>query len=340
MQLTCPLPNETLQEKVLLSMGGGGRHMARLLSDVFFKHFDNEHAQRRHDSAVFRAPGKKVAFTCDGHVVRPMFFPGGNIGSLCIHGTVNDLACAGARPRYLSAGFILEEGLSIDELDRVCASMRRAADEVGAQIVTGDTKVVERGKGDGIFITVTGLGDVIAPKPVGPERIREEDVILVSGDIGRHGIAIMAKREGLSFETELKSDSAAVWPTVEALIRGGIDLHCLRDLTRGGLGAALIELAQTRNLTFEVEESAIPVDPAVAGACEILGLEPLFVACEGRFAAIVSKEQQEEALEIMGPDASCIGSIVAGEGCLIAKGALGNKRTVILPSGEQLPRIC
>lgn len=340
MQLTCPIPKDQTDQKVLLSMGGGGRHMQQLLENVFFKHFDNPVAKRRHDSAVFDTPGQKLAMTTDGHVVRPMFFPGGNIGSLAIHGTVNDLACSGARPRYLSVGFILEEGLPISELHEVCASMRRAADEVGALLVTGDTKVVERGKGDGIFITVTGMGPVIAKPPIEPARIAERDVVIVSGDIGRHGIAVMAKREGLSFETELLSDSAPIWPTVEKLIEADIDLHCLRDLTRGGMGAALIEIATTRGLTIEIHEPEIPVDPAVSGACEILGLDPIFVACEGRFAAVIPAAQKDVALEIMGSQAHCIGEVKSGGAGLIARGALGNRRTVVLPSGEQLPRIC
>lgn len=339
MELSCPLPHENT-EKVLLSMGGGGRHMARLLEDVFFKHFDNAHARHRHDASVFSTGGKPMAMTCDGHVVRPLFFPGGNIGSLAIHGTVNDLACGGARPQYFSVGFILEEGLPLAQLEQACISMRAAADEVGALLVTGDTKVVERGRCDGMYITVTGVGEVMASTPIEPASINENDVIVVSGDIGRHGIAVMASREGLSFETELLSDSAAIWPAVKALIDAKLKIHCIRDLTRGGLGAALHEMATTSERHFHIEEATIPVEPAVAGACEILGLEPLFVACEGRFAVVLPEDSKDDALRILGPEARCIGRVSGQGGKVTLRAALGTTRTMLLPSGEQLPRIC
>jgi hydrogenase expression/formation protein HypE len=280
-------------------------------------------------------------------VVRPIEFPGGNIGSLAVHGTANDLAMCAARPQWMSVGFIIEEGLPIETLKRMVDSMRAAANELGIQIVTGDTKVVERGKGDCLYINTSGIGKVLSPHPVGPASICDGDVILLSGDIGRHGMAIMAHREGLEFETTIKSDSAHLWPTVRAFLSEGIELHCLRDLTRGGLAAALLELAASAKKGFLVNERAIAVREDVRGACELLGLDPMHVANEGRMVVIVPEAQAEVTLQTLkgmapgGRHAAVIGTVGSGDpGVVRLRSLIGVERILDRPSGEQLPRIC
>jgi len=337
---------------VLLAHGGGGRLMQQLLEDVFLPAFGNPILLRRHDGAVLGLPesatagGPRLAFTTDSYVVRPLFFPGGDIGTLAVNGTVNDLAMCGARPLWLSAGFILEEGLDVEELRRIVSSMRAAADAAGVTVVTGDTKVVDKGKGDGVFINTAGVGVLEAPMPIEPASVRPGDAILLSGDVGRHGIAILAARESLGFESRIESDCAPVAAPALDLVREGVAVHCLRDLTRGGLGAALVEIAETSRKRLAVDEDQVPVRDDVAAACEILGLDPLYVANEGRFVAFVGRADADRAIEILRRHPVSAGACLIGEvagaddGLVTMKTRLGPSRLVDLPSGEQLPRIC
>jgi hydrogenase expression/formation protein HypE len=343
--LTCPAPTGT-DETVQLAHGGGGRAMARLIDSVVRPAFDDAELERRHDGAALDLDGP-VAFTTDSYVVRPLVFPGGDIGTLAVNGTVNDLAMCGARPLYLSVGLILEEGLPLDILRRVLASMRDAATTAGVRLVTGDTKVVDRGKADGMFINTAGLGRIIAPSPISPASVRPGDAVILSGDIGRHGMAVMAAREGFGFETVIESDCAAVATPVLALIEAGIDVHCLRDLTRGGLASALVEIAETARLAIRIEEAAVPVRLDVRAACELLGLDPLHVANEGRFVAFVAREDGERVLDVLRRFETAAGSVAIGEvrespaaGEVSCRGALGVPRIIDMLSGEQLPRIC
>ncbi|MCX8156103.1 MAG: hydrogenase expression/formation protein HypE [Verrucomicrobiae bacterium] len=341
----CPLPL-TQYPHVLLAHGGGGRLSHQLIESLFLPAFRNPALEARHDGAVLEIGGLRLAFSTDSYVVRPMFFPGGDIGSLAVHGTVNDLAMCGARPLYLSVAAILEEGVPMDTLRRVVASMQTAAARAGVQLVTGDTKVVDRGKGDGIYLNTTGLGLLEHPLRIGPASVRPGDAILLNGDIGRHGMAIMAVREGLAFESAIESDSAPLAALVLALLEAGIEIHCLRDLTRGGLASALIEIAEAARLDMLIEEAAIPVREDVRAACEILGLDPLYVANEGRLAVLVPEAQAEQALALMRAqphgEGSCrIGRVqAAGEGLLQLRSRIGALRIVDMLSGEQLPRIC
>jgi hydrogenase expression/formation protein HypE len=326
---------------VLLAHGGGGRLMHQLIEKLFLSAFDNPLLQARHDGAVFSAGGARLAFTTDSYVVQPLFFPGGDIGTLAVNGTVNDLAMCGARPLFLSAGFIIEEGLPMETLWRIATSMRRAADAAGVQLVTGDTKVVDRGKGDGLYINTSGLGVIEHPLAIGPASVRPGDALLLSGDIGRHGIAIMAAREVLAFETTIESDCAPLAGTVRSLLDAGIEVHCLRDLTRGGLAGALMEIAGAAAMRIQIEEAAIPVREEVQGACEILGLDPLQVANEGRFVAFVPDGEAERALAVMGAGARLIGRVrEAGPGMVTLKSRIGAVRILDMPAGEQMPRIC
>jgi hydrogenase expression/formation protein HypE len=344
-ELSCPIPIQEYPH-VLMAHGGGGRLMHQLVGKMFLTAFRNPVLEAMHDSSVFEPGGQRLAVTTDSYVVRPLFFPGGDIGSMSVHGTVNDLAMSGARPLYLSAAFIIEEGLPMDSLWKIVSSMRQAADRAGVHIVTGDTKVVDKGKGDGVFLNTTGIGVVDHRLEIAPGSVREGDVILVSGDIGRHGMAIMAVREGLEFESAIESDSASVAEPVLELIRAGLQVHCLRDLTRGGLTSVLNEIAEAANLSLSVEEKLIPVREDVRAACEILGLDPFQVACEGRFAAFLPASEAERALEILrkhevSAGACRIGS-VAGQGRMrvVLKSTIGSARILDMPSGEQLPRIC
>ncbi len=331
---------------VLLAHGGGGKLMHQLLEGVFMPALRNPHLDRRHDGAVLEVKGLRLAFTTDTYVVQPLFFPGGDIGSLAVNGSVNDLVMCGARPQWLSAGFILEEGLPMDTLRRVVQSMRQAADAAGVEFVTGDTKVVDKGKGDGLFINTTGIGLIEHQLLIGPARVQAGDVILVNGDLGRHGMAIMSVREGLEFESAIESDCAPLTGPVAAMLAAGIEIHCLRDLTRGGLASALNEIAGTAGVRIEVDESAIPVRDDVRAACEILGLDPLYVANEGRFVAFVSSRDLPRALSVMesdplGAGARLIGTVTeAGRASVTVKTRMGVKRILDMLSGEQLPRIC
>jgi hydrogenase expression/formation protein HypE len=343
--LSCPLPIDQYPT-VLLAHGGGGTLMHQLIGKVFRPEFKNPLLDVGHDGAVLPAAGQRLAFTTDSFVVRPLFFPGGDIGSLAVHGTVNDLAMCGARPLYLSAGFILEEGLPMETLWRIVQSMGRAAEAAGVQLVTGDTKVVERGKGDGVFINTSGVGIIEHDLTIAPQSVRPGDLILLNGDIGRHGIAVMAVREGLAFGTTIESDSAALSGLVLDLLRAGVEIHCLRDLTRGGLSSALVEIAETARVQIAIDERSIPVREEVQGACEILGLDPLYVANEGRFVAFVPSAAAEPALSILkahplGAGASVIGIVRGGQAGLVTMTtSIGGARMVDMLSGEQLPRIC
>ncbi len=343
--LQCPAP-ATQRGEITIGHGGGGRLTEDLIERIFRPAFANPALNSRHDGAVLQAAGTVLAFTTDSHVVSPHFFPGGDIGSLAVYGTINDLAMCGARPVWLSAGFILEEGLPIETLRKVVASMAAAARTAGVAIVTGDTKVVERGKGDGIYVTTAGIGLVEHGLRIGPDRIREGDAIILSGDIGRHGMAIMAVREGLGFESPIESDCAPLAAPVAALLAAGLDVHCLRDLTRGGLATALVELAETGKVAMDIEERAVPVTEAVRGACEILGLEPMYVANEGRFLCILPQVDAAAALATLsgtapGGPAAVIGRVTAGKaGQVSLRSAIGRERTLFRLSGEQLPRIC
>jgi hydrogenase expression/formation protein HypE len=343
--LSCPIPIADYPQ-VLLGHGGGGTLMHGLIEKMFVHAFSNPLMEARHDGATFDIDGARLAFTTDSHVVHPLFFPGGDIGKLAVNGTVNDLAMCGARPLYLSAGFILEEGLPVETLWRVVCSMKEAAAEAGVQVVTGDTKVVDRGKGDGIFINTAGVGVIETHLTISPAGLRPGDVVLLNGDIGRHGMAIMAVREGLAFESDIESDCAPVSGLVLSLLEAGIEVHCMRDLTRGGLASALVEISEAARLHIELDEAAIPVHEDVQGACELLGLDPLHVANEGRFVAFVAPGDAERALEIMrshllGQEASIIGYVDAASPSLVTmKSRIGARRIVDMLSGEQLPRIC
>ena len=342
----CPAPIQRYPN-VMLAHGGGGRMTQQLIESVFLPAFGSPVQGERHDGALLDLTSGNFAFTTDSYVVHPLFFPGGNIGDLAVNGTVNDLAMCGAKPLCLSAGFIIEEGLPMETLQRVVQSMKNAADTAGVRIVTGDTKVVNRGKGDGVFINTSGIGRIMARQTIAPATAQAGDAIILSGDVGRHGIAIMAVREGLEFESVIESDCAPLNGIVLSLIEAGIEIHCLRDLTRGGLGGALVEIAEAAGLEFEIRESDIPVREDVSGACEILGFDPLYVANEGRFIAFVPGCEAEKALEIMrshpsGESAQIIGIVnkVTSSGLVTMRSRIGASRVVDMISGEQLPRIC
>ena len=387
--LSCPVPR-VADDRIVLAHGGGGRLTHQLIEKIFMPAFGNPMLEQRHDGAVLPVNGSRLAFTTDSFVVRPLIFPGGNIGDLAVYGTVNDLAMCGARPLYLSAGFILEEGLEMETLRTVVSSMQQAAAKAKVKLVTGDTKVVDKGKGDGIFINTSGIGLIerfpglanaarpgASPVPetspvlekahsgmphvspvlrdvgvpgagitIGPASVQPGDVVIVSGDLGRHGIAILSVREGLEFESPILSDTDSVWPAVEALLNAGIEIHCLRDLTRGGLATTLNEIAGDRNVCIKLEETLIPVDETVQSACEILGLDPLYVANEGRFAVFVPAAQADKALEVMKNVPVSQGSVRIGKveespgRTVVLQSRIGGNRVVDMLSGEQLPRIC
>jgi hydrogenase expression/formation protein HypE len=342
---TCPLPIGRYPH-IVLAHGGGGRLMHQLIEQVFMPAFGNPALDARHDAAVLQVGGVRLAFTTDSYVVRPLFFPGGDIGTLAVNGTVNDLAMAGARAIGLSAGFILEEGLATETLARIVASMREAAAASGVAVVTGDTKVVDRGKGDGVFINTAGIGIAEHDARIAPAEVRPGDAVIVSGDLGRHGIAIMAVREGLAFETAIESDCAPLAGPVLDLLAQGVEVHCLRDLTRGGLASALNEIAEASGRPIAIDEALVPVREDVQGACEILGFDPLYVANEGRFAAFVAAADAGRAVEILRRRAVSAGSCrigtVRGEGLPLVtlRNRLGSSRILDMLSGEQLPRIC
>jgi len=344
-QLNCPLPLP-VRDEVLLGHGSGGRLSAELLHSVVLPAFANPVLARLDDQAVLNVNGSRLAFTTDSFVVKPLFFPGGDIGSLAVHGTVNDLAMGGAQPLFLSVAFIIEEGLSMEALRRIVDSMGRAAAAVGAQVVTGDTKVVERGSGDALFINTSGLGLVPDGVHLSADQARPGDRVLLSGSIGEHGIAILAQREGLEFETTVESDSAPLHTLVAAMLKVTHDFRCFRDPTRGGLSSAMNEIAAQSKVGIELTETAIPVREEVKGACELLGLDPLYVANEGKLIAIVEPRSAEDVLEVMqrhslGRQARIIGTVTeAHPGLVTLRTVLGTTRIVDLLAGDQLPRIC
>lgn len=340
----CPRP--LVPEMVVMGHGGGGAMTRLLIDSLFHPALQNPWLDQRHDGAVVDVGGQQIALSTDGYVVQPLEFPGGDIASLAVHGTVNDLAMCGAKPILLTASFVLEEGLETSVLRRLVESMGEAARRAGVAIAAADTKVVERGRGDGLHVVTAGIGVVPPGVQVGPREIRPGDAILLSGDVGRHGIAIMAAREGLELESEIRSDSAAVHDAVQALFDAGVDVHCLRDLTRGGLATALVELAKDGARSISLEEERIEVHPQVRGACELLGLDPLYVANEGRFVAVVPAEQEEKARAALrrcevSAGVRRIGVVEEGtEGRCFLASPLGSRRVLELLSGEQLPRIC
>jgi hydrogenase expression/formation protein HypE len=343
---SCPVPHPQRTE-ITIGHGGGGRLTQDLIDRVFRSAFGNAALDVQHDGALLTTPGgARLAFTTDSHVVSPLFFPGGDIGKIAVNGTVNDLCMCGARPLWLSAGFILEEGFPVATLEKVVASMKSAATEAGVAIVTGDTKVVERGKGDGVYITTAGVGVMETKLTVSPASIRPGDAIVLSGDLGRHGMAIMATRAGLAFESAIESDCAPLVAPVQALLQAGLEVHCLRDLTRGGLATALVELAESARVAIAIDAAKIPVTELVGGACEILGLDPLYVANEGRFVCVLPEAQAALALQILAATAPggppvVIGTVKASPaGQVTQRSIVGTERIVDRLSGEQLPRIC
>jgi hydrogenase expression/formation protein HypE len=341
----CPMPISDHKE-IVLGHGSGGRLTHQLIQKIVLPQFRNDLLEPLHDGAVFPVNGTKLAFSTDSFVVKPIFFPGGDIGRLAVHGTVNDLAMCGAKPLYLSVGFILEEGLRMDDFCRVVQSMKHAAAEADVLLVTGDTKVVDRGKGDQMFINTSGIGLVRPGVNIHPGRARVGDKILINGPIAVHGIAIMSVREGLAFETEIASDTAPLNGLVEAILTVAPEIHVLRDPTRGGVTSALSEIAEQARVGIRLNEVAIPIDEAVKGACEILGLDPLYVANEGKLLAIVAPAESDAVLAAMrahplGRKAAVIGQVVEEHaGMVTMKTRVGGTRVVDMLAGEQLPRIC
>ncbi|TFE39072.1 hydrogenase expression/formation protein HypE [Streptomyces sp. ICN441] len=342
---TCPLPLRD-QPRVVMGHGGGGALSAELVRDVFAPAYGGPALSAMNDSATIELGGARLAFSTDSFVVRPLFFPGGSIGHLAVNGTVNDLAMSGARPAYLSCGFILEEGVETEVVRRVAEALGEAARAAGVEVATGDTKVVEAGHGDGVFINTSGIGLVPPGVDLRPQRVVPGDVVIVSGPIGVHGVAVMSVREGLEFGVEIESDCAALAGLVEAMLAVTEDLHVLRDPTRGGLAAALNEIAAASGTGVVVQERAVPVPAPVANACAVLGLDPMYVANEGKLVAFVPREHAEAVLAAMrahplGREAAVIGEAVADHpGMVVARTGLGGTRVVDLPLGEQLPRIC
>jgi hydrogenase expression/formation protein HypE len=331
---------------VELSHGAGGRAMAQLIEELFVQAFDNEWLRQMNDQASFAVSAGRMVMSSDSHVVSPLFFPGGDIGSLSVHGTINDVAMAGARPLYLAAGFILEEGFPLTQLKRIVASMAGAAQEAGVAVIAGDTKVVERGKGDGVFITTTGVGVVPPGIEISGDRARPGDRVIVSGSMGDHGVAIMSFRENLSFGTEIRSDTAALHGLVAAMLRAVPGIRCLRDPTRGGLATTLNEFARQSGVGFRLLEAAIPVRPQVSAACELLGLDPLYVANEGKLVAVCAPEDAALLVAAMrshplGREAAEIGEAIEDARQFVQmQTAFGGTRMVDWLAGEQLPRIC
>ncbi len=329
-----------------MTHGSGGRAMAQLIEQLFIKHLDNDLLRQGNDQAAFDVASGRMVMSTDGHVISPLFFPGGDIGSLSVHGTLNDVAMSGAKPLYLAAGFILEEGLPLADLKRIVVSMAQAANSAEVPVVTGDTKVVERGKGDGVFITTTGVGVVPEGVNISGDRAQAGDAILLSGSLGDHGVAIMSSRENLQFETSIESDSAALHTLVADMVAVAPSIHCLRDPTRGGLATTLNELAHQSAVGMRLQEDSIPIKPAVKAACELLGLDPLYVANEGKLICICAREDAQKVLEVMqahplGKESSIIGEVVEDQnGFVQLETSFGGSRIVDWLVGEQLPRIC
>lgn len=345
MELNCPIPF-TDSDCVLLAHGGGGRMTHQLISRIFYPAFRNPLLEQDHDGCVFPVSAGRMAYSTDSFVVDPIFFPGGDIGDLAVNGTVNDLACCGAKPLYLTAGFILEEGLKLNDLERIVQSMKKAADRAGIQIVAGDTKVVERGKCDKLFINTSGIGIVPAGIHIAPSQVQEGDVVICSGAIGVHGITILSARESLGFETNLKSDTVSLNNMLSELLTSIEEVHVLRDPTRGGVSGTLNEIAQAANAEIILDETSLPIPEEVRAASDILGLDPLYIANEGLVLIILPEKDAQTALSVMhrfdeGRKATVIGRISSkGKALVRMKTIYGNYRIVDMLSGEQLPRIC
>ncbi|HHT9135381.1 MAG TPA: hydrogenase expression/formation protein HypE [Candidatus Avalokitesvara rifleensis] len=340
----CPTPFST-DAKITLAHGSGGIPSAELVSKLFVPALKNKYLELLHDGAVFELGNSRLAFTTDSFVVKPIFFPGGDIGSLSVHGTVNDLAMCGARPLMLSLSFIIEEGFLMADLARIVKSISNACKDADVMVVTGDTKVVEKGSADGIFINTTGVGTV-EYEGISPKAVRSGDNIILNGAIGLHGIAVMVAREGLNLETDVESDSAPLWGPVEKVLKSGAEVHCLRDATRGGLSSVLNEIASAADVGIEIWEDSIPVPEPVRGACEILGLDPLYIANEGRFLSFVASGGEDRAVDALrahplGRDARKIGQVTNDhKGSVVLRTNIGGRRVVPMASGELLPRIC
>lgn len=341
----CPMPLRDY-ENIVLGHGGGGKLSAELIQHLFLPAFGNPALNNLGDSSVLDVNGQRLAFSTDSFVVQPLFFPGGTIGDLAVNGTVNDIAMSGARPQYLSAGFIIEEGLPLAQLGSIVERMAEAARSAGVTLVTGDTKVVDRGHGDGVYINTSGFGIIPDGRDIGPQKAAPGDVVLVSGTLGDHGMAIMSVREGLEFETVIRSDSAALNGLIEQAFAVSNNIHVLRDPTRGGVASALNEIALSSGVGIALNERDLPVKPAVRAACELLGMDPLFVANEGKLLVVVAREDADAVLDALrnhplGEDAAIIGEVVREHpGMLVARTTLGGTRVVDMQIGEQLPRIC
>ncbi len=333
-------------DRIILAHGGGGSLTEELIRRVIVPRLDNAALRPLEDAAVLSFGGEKLAFTTDSYVVKPYRFPGGDIGKLAVCGTVNDLAVQGAKPLWLSLGLILEEGLPVADLEQVLDSIRDTAAQVGVQVVTGDTKVVERGRCEGIYINTAGIGRVVVPEPVGAARVRAGDVVIVNGGLGEHGVAVLSCREGIAFQTSVISDCAPLWGLVESVLASGAEIHAMRDPTRGGLAATLCDIAAASGVGLRVEENALPVSPAVRGACDLLGLDPLTIANEGKVVLFCPRSDAEKVLAAMrahplGQEARVIGEATAKpKGMAVMRTAIGGERIIDLPTGEDLPRIC
>lgn len=344
-QTVCPVPLRDYPH-IVMGHGGGGRLSAELLEHVFLPAFKNEQLDALGDSTPLQLPSNRIAVSTDSFVVQPLFFPGGCIGNLAVHGTVNDLAMSGAKPLYLTAGFILEEGLSVEQLMRIVNEMGRSAREAGVTIIAGDTKVVERGHGDGCYINTTGIGILPVHRNISIDRARPGDVVLVSGTMGDHGMAVMSVREGLEFDSPLLSDSASLTDLVQRMLETCPEIRVLRDPTRGGLATSLNEIAAASRCGIKIDETSVPVNPIVRSACEFFGLDPMLVANEGKLVAIVPAEMADRLLATMrahplGEQAAILGRVVEDSHQLVvARTALGANRVVTMPIGQQLPRIC
>ena len=331
------------QDRILLAHGGGGSLTHELIERLFAPAFD---LGPRDDSAVREFGGERLAFTTDSYVVQPYFFPGGDIGRLAVCGTVNDLAVQGAQPLWLSLGLILEEGLPLVDLEKIIASIQTTAAEVGATVVTGDTKVVERGKCDGIYINTAGIGRVVSPRPMGGTQLRPGDAVVVSGPIGEHGIAVLSRRAGIAFQTSVVSDCAPLWHLVKAVLASGAEVHAMRDPTRGGLAATVWDFARSSQVGIRLQETAVPVSSAVRGACDLLGLDPLSIANEGKLVVVCRGADADRVLQALravpsGRSAVVIGEVIEkSKGLALLRTAIGGERIIDLPTGEDLPRIC
>jgi hydrogenase expression/formation protein HypE len=343
--LSCPLPISDY-DCVVMAHGGGGRLSGQLIRKMFFSRFGNEYLNKAHDGAILPLKGNKLAFTTDSYVVNPIFFPGGNIGELAVNGTVNDLVCCGARPLFISLAFIIEEGFLMSDLWKIIISIGEAADKAKVKIVTGDTKVVEKGKGDKIYINTSGVGEIITASEISPNNCSPGDVIIINGPIADHGIAILSKRQDLSFESEIRSDTAALFSMMEPVFENCKSIHVLRDPTRGGLASSLNEIAESSGVGITINEAAVPINETVRGACELLGFDPLYVANEGKILIFVPEDEAEKVIGLLressyGKESTIIGRVTENDkGIVKLKTLIGSNRIVDMISGEQLPRIC